>query len=101
GGHGDGGHGDGCHGDAGHGDGCPLGELHALVRGLAREHEAHWRRSTRDRGAEVALVSHALERLAALHLVRREGEVVHPLPALARFGLAAPTIPLDDPEAPR
>jgi uncharacterized protein (TIGR02678 family) len=80
------------------GDGCPMDELHALVRRLARKHEAYWRRSTRDPGAEVTLVSHALERLAALRLVRRVGEVVHPLPALSRFGLAAPTLP-PDPQA--
>lgn len=77
--------------DRGHG--CPTGELHALVRRLACEHEAYWRRSTRDPGAEVALVSHALERLAALRLIRRAGDVVHPLPTLSRFGLAAPTFP--------
>lgn len=81
-----------------HGDGCPMAGLHVLVRRLAREHEAYWRRSTRDPGAEVALVSHALDRLAALRLVRRVGEVVHPLPALSRFGLAAPTFP-PDPQA--
>lgn len=78
-----------------HGNGCPTGELHALVRRLAREHEAYWRRSTRDPRAEVALVSHALQRLEALRLLRRAGEAVHPLPALARFGLAAPTLPTD------
>jgi hypothetical protein len=63
------------------------------VRRLANEHQAYWRRSTRDPGAEVALVEHALERLAALRLIRRAGDVVHPLPALARFGLATPTLP--------
>lgn len=73
------------------GGGCPVGELHALVRRLAREHRAYWRRSTRDPGAEVGLVEHALERLAALRLVHRAGDAVHPLPALARFGLTAPT----------
>jgi uncharacterized protein (TIGR02678 family) len=75
------------------GAGCPVGELHALVRRLASEHRAYWRRSTRDPGAEVGLVEHALERLAALRLIRRSGDVLHPLPALARFGLAAPTLP--------
>jgi uncharacterized protein (TIGR02678 family) len=75
------------------GAGCPVGELHALVRRLAREHQAYWRRSTRDPGAEVGLVEHALERLVALRLIHRAGDAVHPLPALARFGLAAPTFP--------
>jgi uncharacterized protein (TIGR02678 family) len=77
------------------GAGCPVGELHTLVHRLATEHRAYWRRSTRDPGAEVGLVEHALERLAALRLIRRAGDAVHPLPALARFGLTAPTLPTE------
>ena len=77
----------------GHDAGCPVSELHRLVRRLAGEHRAYWRRSTRDPGAETGLVEHALERLTALRLVRRTGDIVHPLPALARFGVAAPTFP--------
>jgi uncharacterized protein (TIGR02678 family) len=77
------------------GSGCPTAELHALVRRLATEHRAFWRRSTRDRGAETGLVEHALERLEALRLIRRTDDAVHPLPALGRFGLAAPTLPPD------
>lgn len=72
--------------------GCPTSELHELVRRLAGEHRTYWRRNTRDPGAEVGLVDHALERLEALRLVRRAGDVVHPLPAIARFGLAPPTV---------
>jgi hypothetical protein len=34
----------------------------------------------------------ALERLAALRLIRRGADGVRPLPALARYALAAPTI---------
>jgi uncharacterized protein (TIGR02678 family) len=75
------------------GSGSSTSELQALVRRLANEHRAYWRRSARDPGAEVALVEHALGRLSALRLVRRAGDVVHPLPALARFGLAPPTLP--------
>jgi uncharacterized protein (TIGR02678 family) len=75
------------------GSGCPTRELHGLVRRLATEHQAYWRRSTRDRGAETGLVEDALERLVALHLIRRDGDAVHPLPALARFGLGVPTLP--------
>jgi uncharacterized protein (TIGR02678 family) len=77
------------------GSGCTTSELHAVVRRLASQHKAYWRRSTRDQGAEVALVAHALERLAALRLIRRAGDVVLPLPALARFGLATPSFPAD------
>jgi hypothetical protein len=43
-------------------------------------------------------VEHALERLSALRLIRRAGDVVHPLPALGRFGLARPTLPPDTEE---
>ena len=75
------------------GSGCPTSELQAFVRRLANEHRGYWRRSTRDPGAEVGLVEHALQRLATLRLIRRADDAVHPLPALARFGLAAPTLP--------
>ena len=61
------------------------------MRRLAAEHQAYWRRSTREPGAEVSLVADALDRLAALRLVRRDGGYVYPLPAVARFGVAAPT----------
>jgi uncharacterized protein (TIGR02678 family) len=70
---------------------CPEAELHALVRRLAGEHRAYWRRSSRGPGAEVALVDHALERLEALRLVRREPGAVHALAALSRFGLDTPS----------
>jgi uncharacterized protein (TIGR02678 family) len=72
---------------------CPESELHALVRRLAGEHRGYWRRSTREPGAEIALVDHALERLEALRLVRREPGAVAPLAALTRFGLATPSFP--------
>jgi uncharacterized protein (TIGR02678 family) len=76
-------------------EGCPAHELHSLVRRLAVEHQSYWRRNTRDPGAEVALVERALERLVALRLVRCADGVVHALPALARFAVAAPTLPPD------
>lgn len=75
---------------------CAVGDLHALVRRLAHEHRAYWRRDTRDPGAEIGLVSRALERLVALRLVRCAGDAVEPLPALARFALAAPTLPMEE-----
>jgi uncharacterized protein (TIGR02678 family) len=76
---------------AAHDGECTVHELHALVRRLAEEHRSYWRRDTREPGAEVGLVDHALERLVALRLVRREGDRVIPRGALGRFGLAAPT----------
>ncbi len=78
---------------AAHGGECAVHELHALVRRLAEEHRSYWRRDTREPGAEVGLVEHALERLVALRLVRREGDRVTPRGALGRFGLTTPTFP--------
>ncbi|GAA2129333.1 TIGR02678 family protein [Streptomyces synnematoformans] len=68
------------------------------MREMIVEHRAHWRKNTRDPGAERVLTAHALGRLAALGLVRvrgesgENGEKVVPLPALARFGYLRPTI---------
>jgi uncharacterized protein (TIGR02678 family) len=69
----------------------PEEELRGLVRRLAEEHRAYWRRSSRAPGAEKALVDAALERLEALALIRRAPAGVRPLPALARYAVAAPT----------
>ncbi|MHB1065330.1 MAG: TIGR02678 family protein [Georgenia sp.] len=70
--------------------------LRRRVRGLAREHAAYWRRTAQEPGAENAIVADALDRLVGLGLVRvtgaGSGVVVHPLPALRRFAVAAPTI---------
>lgn len=81
---------------------CAKAELHALVRRLAGEHRAYWRRSAREPGAEIALVDHALGRLEALRLIRREPGTVHPLAALTRFALATPSFAeaIPDREAP-
>ncbi len=70
----------------------PEDGLCRLVRGLAEEHKAYWRRGAQEPGAEALLVEAALERLAALRLVRRGPNGVAALPALARYALAAPTI---------
>lgn len=68
------------------------GELCRLVRGWAEEHKSYWRRSAQEPGAEALLVETALERLRALTLVRCDSTGVTPLPALARYALAAPKI---------
>jgi uncharacterized protein (TIGR02678 family) len=47
----------------------------------------YWRKSARVAGAEVELAATAVERLEKLHLIERHGDVVIPLPALARFAL--------------
>lgn len=59
---------------------------------LALEHKDHWRKNAKEPGTERALTSYALHRLAALGLVRLSGDEIRPLPALARFGYAAPTV---------
>lgn len=73
-----------------------VASLRRLVRRLAQEHAAYWRRTTREPGAECALVAAALDRLAGLGLVRVPGAdpdaMVEPLPALGRFAVAQPTI---------
>ncbi|MGH3487706.1 MAG: TIGR02678 family protein [Actinopolymorphaceae bacterium] len=79
----------------------PLRELHDHVRQQAVAHRTYWRRSAREPGAEIELTTVALERLGALHLVRRTGDTegsgetggtVTALPALARYAVTAPTI---------
>lgn len=70
----------------------PEAELQQLVCRLAKEHRAYWRRGAREPGAEIGLLHTALQRLEALRLIRRGPEGVRPLPALARYAVAAPTI---------
>lgn len=70
--------------------------LRRLAKMLAREHSVYWRKTSREPGAEVALVSEAIDRMVGLGLVRVDGDgddaVVTPLAALRRFAIAAPTI---------
>lgn len=47
----------------------------------------YWRRSAREAGSEGELAETAVTRLQMLRLVRRDGDWVIPLPALARFAL--------------
>jgi uncharacterized protein (TIGR02678 family) len=77
-----------------HRPGVPVqaGELYQHVASLARQHKPHWRKGAADPGAERELTEVALRRLLALGLIRRCGDHVVPLPALARYGYADPTI---------
>ncbi|MFG2446487.1 TIGR02678 family protein [Nocardia fluminea] len=74
----------------------PLTELHDLVRGLAEEftRQRVWRKAAAEPGAAVELVDTALHKLTALRLVRHTPSEpdVTALPAIARYGVAAPTI---------
>lgn len=67
-------------------------QLRGFVRDLTEQHKSYWRRAAQEPGAEALLVDTALERLTALRLVRRGPAGVTPLPALARYALADPTI---------
>lgn len=73
-----------------------VGSLRRLVKRLARDNAAYWRKTTREPGAENAILAAALDRLVGLGLVQVTGSgpdaVVTPLPALRRFAVAAPTI---------
>lgn len=73
-------------------DAVPVADLHAHVRAMAGTHASYWRKDATAAGAEVDLTEQALRRLTALRLVRREGELVHPLPALRRYAVTEPTI---------
>jgi len=71
----------------------PVADPHRHVAMLARLHRPHWRKGVTDPGAaERELTAGAMRRLSALNLLQRDGETVTPLPALARFGYADPTI---------
>lgn len=70
--------------------------LRQRVRELAEVHATYWRKTTREPGAENAIVAEALDRLAGLGLVRVTGQgpgaIANPLPALRRFAVTTPTI---------
>jgi uncharacterized protein (TIGR02678 family) len=68
-------------------------ELEAFVAQCIAQHAAHWRRDVRDPGAEVRLAAEAVDRLAAIGLVRRTDGGVVPLPAIARYALTDATLP--------
>lgn len=67
----------------------PRADLERQVRAWAGRYGRYWKKSAREPGAEAGLVAQALERLAALRLVRLEADTVAPLPAIGRFKLEA------------
>lgn len=68
-------------------------ELEVVVAACIAEHAPHWRRDVRDAGAEVRLAAEVVDRLAAIRLVRVDGDGIVPRPAIARYAVAAPTLP--------
>jgi uncharacterized protein (TIGR02678 family) len=70
-------------------------DVEALVvhlRAIAPDYAKYWRAAALDASAAADLVQSALNRLAALRLIERDGDSVRVRPALARFALAEPTI---------
>lgn len=74
-----------------------IAELQAQTASLVTEHGVHWRQAAREPGAEVALCTQAIEKLRALDLVRVQGNLVAPRPALARFAVDEPRLMGADP----
>lgn len=74
--------------------GIPMarGAVATFVRGAADDYGRYWRKQAREPGAEHALADAALDALAALGLVRVDGDAVTPRPALARFIAGTPEI---------
>ncbi|WP_420131717.1 TIGR02678 family protein [Rhodopseudomonas sp.] len=62
-------------------------DIVAFLREAKTKYGRYWRKSAREPGAEQELKEIAIERLAKLDLIRRDGDRVHPLPALTRFAL--------------
>ncbi|MFE9426184.1 TIGR02678 family protein [Kitasatospora sp. NPDC006697] len=71
---------------------CTVPELARLIRELAVQHSAYWRKSAAEPAAAADLLAQALDRLTALDLIDRDGDQVGARPALVRYALAAPTI---------
>jgi uncharacterized protein (TIGR02678 family) len=72
--------------------GQPIHEdaVRTFVAAAKDEYGRYWRKSAREPGGEDELAEIALDRLAKLALIARDGRAIRPLPALARFALGAP-----------
>jgi uncharacterized protein (TIGR02678 family) len=62
------------------------------VRDLLRRHPG-WAKKYREEGGPASLVDEALELLESLGLVRREDDLVRPMPAVARYRPTEPKLP--------
>ncbi|KYF78033.1 hypothetical protein BE11_46470 [Sorangium cellulosum] len=63
------------------------------VAELVAVHRGRWKKAVTEADAEVELTDMALARLAALRLLRWTPAGIEPLPALARYAVAAPADP--------
>jgi uncharacterized protein (TIGR02678 family) len=60
-------------------------EIVELLAVAKSRYGRYWRKSAREKGAELELAQHALGQLEKLHLIERIGDLIRPLSALARF----------------
>ncbi len=67
-----------------------LHELASYLRDAADRYGRFWRKDAREAGAEIALATEAVSRLAALRLVRCLEHGVQALPALHRYAIIEP-----------
>jgi uncharacterized protein (TIGR02678 family) len=65
-------------------------DIVVFLRDAKARYGRYWRKSAREPGAESELAAIALGRLERLRLIARDGAVVRPLAALARFALGDP-----------
>ena len=63
-------------------------DIATLLRQAREAQGRYWRKSAREPGAEHELAALAIHRLTQLQLLARDGELLRPLPAIARFALA-------------
>ena len=82
-----------------------LEDIEVFVASAREQYGRYWRKSAREPGGERELAAIAVGRLEQLQLVRRNGNELHVLPALARFSLGdvivAPPRQLGDFTLPR
>lgn len=69
----------------------PVDALRQEIHRLAGRHRADWRKGSDEPGQEITLVATALDRLAALRLIRIDHGRVTALPPLHRYALRART----------
>lgn len=62
------------------------------MAGLAKAHQAHWRKGVTELGADRMLTIQAVRRLTALGLAHETPDGITPRPALARFGYRQPLL---------
>ena len=65
----------------------PVSHLEQFLHVQGKKHSHRWRRDDREPAGQRQLLRQVLARLEALHLIRRVGESICPLPALARYRL--------------